>query len=284
IGHLIVGHESSADFEPQIKATGKPAKHQNHMKLLQDNGWQVLKRTELGDPDGKAWTEIDSIDKAGHSGNLPQQIDGIIKEIRDRIRQLMDAGWSQVKIVTDHGWLFLPNGLPKIALPKSLTENQWGRCASLKVGVSTPDKLFPWFWNPNHHFALADGISCFRAGIKYAHGGLSLQECLTLHLVVSQSTIESVSSSAVITEIGWRGLRCDVIVEGGSSEMVVDIRLESDNPDTSIVLSQKALEVNDKTSLLIPNDGLLGQSATVVIITSAGQLVSQTQIVIGGDN
>lgn len=280
----IAGRNVSADFEPEITATGKPAIHRNHMKLLEDAGWQILGRMDSGNPDGKAWTEIDAIDKAGHDGNLPQRLEAIIKEIRDRVRQLLEAGWQQIEIVTDHGWLFLPNGLPKVALTQSLTENQWGRCASLKQGASTSERTFPWFWNPDHSFVLADGISCFRAGISYAHGGLSLQECLTLRLTVTQSANRSDSANVTINEVEWRGLRCDVRVEAGTTEMILDIRTEPGNPDTSIVLSEKSLKTSGKTSLLIPNDDLLGQSATIVIVTSSGQLITQRQVIIGGDD
>jgi hypothetical protein len=98
----------------------------------------------------------------------------------------LEAGWNKIRIVTDHGWLLLPGGLPKLDLPKSLVENKWGRCAVLKAGAVSSEKVFPWYWNPGQNIALAAGISCYRRGEEYAHGGLSVQECLTLELTVER--------------------------------------------------------------------------------------------------
>lgn len=280
----ISAEHVSAEFEPSISSSNKPAGHRNHMKLLEEAGWQILDRTHTGNPDGLAWTEVDVIDKAGHDGNLPQRLEGILNDIKDRIGTLLEAGWQRVEIVTDHGWLFLPNGLPKVALAPSLTDNQWGRCASVKPGASVPERTYPWFWNPNHYFALADGISCFRAGIRYAHGGLSLQECFTIHLLVTRSDAHTTINQARIIEVSWRGLRCDVRVDGGSPEMILDIRTEPGNPDTSIVLSEKSLKTGGKASLLVPNDELVGQSASIVITLESGQLIAQEQVIVGGED
>ena len=35
-----------------------------------------------------------------------------------RVESLLAAGWREVRIVTDRGWLLLPGGLPKTDLPK----------------------------------------------------------------------------------------------------------------------------------------------------------------------
>lgn len=40
--------------------------------------------------------------------------------IGERIRDLVDAGWKQVRVVTDHGWLLVPGDMPKTELPKYL--------------------------------------------------------------------------------------------------------------------------------------------------------------------
>lgn len=80
----------------------------------------------------------------------------------------------------------MPGKLPTIQMSKDLTDNKWGRCASIKPGASTSERLYPWFWNPNQQFALADGVSCYGKSVDYNHGGLSLQECLTLELMVTR--------------------------------------------------------------------------------------------------
>lgn len=136
----------------------------------------------------------------------------------------MAAGWKSVRVVTDHDWLLLPGGLPKIELPGSLTDNKWGRCACLKPGASTNQSLYSWFWNPHHHFVLADGVSCFKNGEEYTHGGLSLQECLTLELMVIRKAGVIRSVSAVVTDVVWKGLRCTVAVDGSFMGLSLDIR------------------------------------------------------------
>ena len=112
---------------------------------------------------------------SGHEGHdrgwkLAKHLDACILEIRDRVNELLAAGWKQVIVVTDHGWLLLPGGLPKVELPIALADNKWGRCASLKAGAACEERLYPWYWNPNHFVALADGVSCFKSGQEYTHG------------------------------------------------------------------------------------------------------------------
>ena len=127
----------------------------------------------------------------------------------DRIASLLSAGWSRVRVVTDHGWLLLPGGLPKVELSPHLVATKWARCAAVKGG-STPDiPTYPWYWNPVLRIASPPGIGAFVANTEYAHGGISLQECVIPDLVVERGE-EAVS--AAITEISWRGMRCRVTV------------------------------------------------------------------------
>jgi hypothetical protein len=185
----IRGEDGNPDFEPSVADTGQSLKGGYHLKkLLTDAGWSILERSADGDGQGMAWCEFGNIDHEGHDRGwkLAKHIDILILEIRDRITELLAAGWKRVRVVTDHGWLLLPGGLPKIDLPSALADNKWGRCASLKPGASTEERLYPWYWNPNQYFALADGVSCFKKGEEYTHGGLSLQECLTLQLTVTR--------------------------------------------------------------------------------------------------
>ena len=132
----------------------------------------------------------------------------------------MTAGWKRVRVVTDHGWLLVPGGLPKTDLPGALTDNRWGRCAALKTGAISEERLFPWYWNSSQYFALADGVSCFRKGEEYTHGGLSLQECLTLHLTVTPSEAVHAAAAIELTDVAWKGLRCTVAAPGG--EVIYD--------------------------------------------------------------
>jgi hypothetical protein len=110
---------------------------------------------------------------------MPQYIDKVLGDVVSRVSGLFDAGWKRIKIVTDHGWLWVPNGLPKGELNKSLGKNRQRRCAILKDNVQYDGLVVPWFWNSNVSVAMAPGISGYISGDYYNHGGISLQECLT---------------------------------------------------------------------------------------------------------
>jgi hypothetical protein len=206
----------------------------------------------------------------------------LLTEICDRIAALLLAGWKRVRVVTDHGWLLLPEGLPKIDLPSALTESKWGRCASLKSGASSEERLYPWYWNPSQHFALADGISCFKKGEEYTHGGLSLQECLTLQLIISRGASPGPSVSIEITDIKWTGLRCKVAVDGQFSGLICDIRMYAGDPDSSVIMQPKAINEKGMVSVMVENETHEGCNATLVLLDANGEMVSQVATIIGG--
>ena len=281
----IRGEDANADFEPCVAETGQSLKGGYHLKkLLMDDGWKILERSDNGDGQGNAWCEFGNIDHEGHDRGwkLARHIGVLLGEIRDRIVALLAAGWKTVHVVTDHGWLLLPGGLPKIDLPSALTENKWGRCAAVKPGASTEERLYPWFWNPNQHFALADGISCFRKGDEYAHGGLSLQECLTLELTVTRKAVGSAVVSVEVTDVVWKGLRCTVAVDGQFSGLSLDIRTQPGNSLSSVVVSAKPLKDNGTASVVVENEELEGREVTLVLLDTNGGLVAQVATVVGG--
>ncbi len=280
----IRGQEANTDFEPGMLETGQSLKGGYHLKkLLTDGGWTILDPAEHGDGTGKAWCAFGDIDHEGHDRGckLARHLDGLLAEIRDRISGLLDAGWKQVHVVTDHGWLLLPGGLPKVELAAALTEHKWGRCASVKPGVKTKERLYPWYWDPNQQFALADGISCFKHGEEYAHGGLSLQECLTLQLKVTRPGADPSGSLIEITDVVWKGLRCTVAVDGDVSGLVLDIRTQAGNADSSVVLSSKPMKNNGTGSVVVEDEDLEGQDAVVVLVDENGALKAQTNTMIG---
>ena len=124
-----------------------------------------------------------------------------------------------MRIATDHGWLLLPEGLPKVELPADLAETKWSRCAVVKGDPSVPS--YSWQWNPHIRIASPPGIGCFRAGEKYSHGGVSLQECVVPEVIVEQG-IEAMRAS--IVSIEWRGMRCRVKVDTNDPRVRVDVR------------------------------------------------------------
>jgi hypothetical protein len=288
----IIGKNTIAE-EPE-PYNFEPMTPYQFKKTIEDNGWKIVGAKDpipspIHSPDGNSiinriWCEIGNIDHEGHDRGwkLARHIGSLLGEIRDRINALLDAGWKEVRVVTDHGWLLLPGGLPKIEMPSALVESKWGRCAAIKPGAVTEERLYPWFWNTNQHFALADGISCYRKGEEYAHGGLSLQECLTLELTVTRAAAGSVAISVEITDIVWKGLRCTVAVTGQFYGLSVDIRRQPGNASSSVVVGIKPLKGNGTASVVVENEELEGLEATLVLLDPNGGLVAQVATVIGG--
>lgn len=180
---FLTGLEDNDDFKPAL--TDSQATFSNHylQKLLSDKGWQYLDGLETGEPKGLAWVQTGDLDNLGHEQQqkMPYFIDKVLDDVVARIRGLLDAGWQRIHIVTDHGWLWVPDsdGLPKAELSKSLGKNRQRRCAILKDNVKGEGLVVPWHWNSSVSVAMAPGISAYVKGDNYNHGGVSLQECLT---------------------------------------------------------------------------------------------------------
>jgi hypothetical protein len=284
VRNQIYGSDANVDFEPSIAENGQSLKGGYYFKkLMAESGWTILETSEVGDVNHNAWCEYSDIDREGHDKGwkLTRRIDDMIGEIAERVESLLKAGWKRIHIVTDHGWLLLPGGLPKIEVPAVLTENKWGRCAALKSGAETQERLFPWYWNPAQFFVLADGISCFRNGLEYAHGGLSLQECLTLNLTVSKGQAMD-STRLEITDAVWRGLRLTVAIDGQFAGVSLDIRTEAGNPLSTVVLSVKPFNDNGTASVVVEDEDLIGTHASIVLVNDRNEILAQMETVIGG--
>lgn len=282
----ISGTDDCDDFEPCVAATGQSLKGGYHLKkLLNDSHWKVLDRTDNSDGRGNAWCEFGDIDSEGHARGwkLAKHIDPLLLEVAERIAALLAAGWNSIRVVTDHGWLLMPGKLPTIQMSKDLADNKWGRCASIKPGASTNERLYPWFWNSHQQFALADGVSCYGRSVDYNHGGLSLQECLTLELVVTKGC--SITSQPVVevTDTAWKGLRCTVAVDGQYANLSLDMRTQAGDPASSVIVSVKPIKDNGTASVVVENEDLQGHDAFLVLLNTAGELVAETNTVIGGD-
>lgn len=282
----IIGQDNNADFEPDVAQTGQSLKGGYHLKkLMIDAGWSILEREDCGTGHGTAWCEIGDIDHEGHDRGwkLAKHIDSLVAEVRDRVISLIKAGWKSVRIVTDHGWLLMPGGLPKIEMSSALTDNKWGRCASIKAGVTTEKNLYQWYWNPSHYFVLANGVSCFNNGEEYAHGGLSLQEVIIPELkVLAPKSLEKNSRGIKLSDVAWKGLRCKAVIDGDASGVFLDIRSQAGNSESSIVMNIKPFSEDGTASAVIKDDNMEGRKAFLVLIDNEGLLLAQQETIIGG--
>lgn len=224
IADLLTGTSDGKDFIPCLTDGNKALTTDRFHKELGARGLQPLKGEVLGDPGQPGWTEYGDIDHYGHEHGwrLARHAQEQLLELQQRIQALLAHGWTRVKVVTDHGWLMLPGGLPKRELPASLTETRWSRCAMLKNGCQTELPRVPWFWNAGLEVASAPGAGVFKSGTEYAHGGLSPQECIVPVLVVTAAAAPA--STGKIVSVEWTRLRCRVKVEGAPAGCRLDLR------------------------------------------------------------
>jgi len=75
-------------------------------------GLRVVLWCRTGDPAGSGWTETADFDSRGHDegAKFVWRIDEELKMVRQRITELLQAGWNKVVVITDHGWLWMPVG------------------------------------------------------------------------------------------------------------------------------------------------------------------------------
>lgn len=251
-------------------------------KLIRDLGYQELKGDELGDPGGIAWTEYGAIDRYGHDHGwkIAHHAQAELRGLSERVAALLNQGWRRVMVITDHGWLLLPDGLPKAELPQHLTVTRKGRCAVLKTGTDTDYRVVPWHWDNDVRIAIAPDIHCFEAGKEYEHGGLSPQECV-VPVITARRAVDD-AELVIIEEIKWRGLRCNVQLSSGRSDLQLDIRLKAADAGTTVCAVTKTPDENGSVSLLVPDEELEG-SAAVVVVLRGEAIQAQRLTVVGGD-
>jgi hypothetical protein len=253
--------------------------------LMTERGVQVLQGMEIGDPTGVAWTEAADLDKRGHDFGiaLVDEIDKELDHIARRIKLLLEAGWRQVDVVTDHGWILLPGGLEKIELPAATVELKKGRCARLKDGAEVPVPTVPWYWNNHVRIALAPGIGCFEANKEYEHGGVSLQECVVPRISVRSGERRTITGGAAITKVKWIGLMCRIEIENVAPGATADIRRQPANPQTSMLSSVRETTSAGKLALYVENDSFEGEDAYVVIVDNDDRILAQHPVRIGAN-
>lgn len=272
----------SSGFDTTITDGGSRLPAEGLRRLLADAGYQVLTPGSTGDPSGRGWTELGRIDSYGHEHGvrLACHLEGELRDIVDRVEALLDAGWEQVIVITDHGWLLMPGGLPKTDLPQHLTELRKGRCARIKPFELVDAQTVPWHWDENVRVAVPRGIACYEAGKEYEHGGLSPQECVVPIMTVRRERA-SETEPVTIENITWRRLRCVVTVNGAAVGLTVDIRSRPADPRSSLVIEPKEIGPDGRVSLAAQPDHE-GDAAVVVVLGPDGGIRAQQFTTVGG--
>jgi hypothetical protein len=271
------GSDDGADFNPVLRSNPKHALNSDRFRaLLGSEGYAVLGDGELGDSKGRGYTEYGSLDKEGHSlhAKLAGQIDAHVEALSDRIEALLTAGWKRLRLLTDHGWVLLPQKLPNSKLPLHTHQDKWGRCAVLKPGYSVPEGVLPlpWRWRDTVTVISAPGIAVFYDGACYAHGGLSLQECLTPDFVIERGGAAAPEG----VKVSWRALRCTAEVASGAEGLRFDLRRKAMEPSTSFLGAPVPLSATGRATTLVPHDNA-GELAYAILADSQGNVVFTTE-------
>lgn len=282
----IEGRELGEDFAPVFKQAGARVHAQTLRDAIRGRGYQVLGEGLLDVPmlhPARGWAEAGEIDSLGHKlgGRLARQIGEELDRLAERVLTILECGWKSVRVVTDHGWLLLPGGLPKVDLPKHLTACRWARCAVISEGATPEVPRFAWYWNDRQTFATAPGIACFNKTDEYAHGGLSIQECLVPDLLIERAA-ES-GASAQIRSVTWRGLRCFVEVSVRGGTVFADLRLQKAT-GPSVVAATKPIEPDGSVSLVLSGDEHEHDSLVLVLLGEPGQILAQKPTRVGVDS
>ncbi len=283
VADAFQGGDPGDEFGARLISTGQLLTHSRFVDTLKARGWQCLAASEIGNPSGSAWTETGTLDKRGHTEGwkLARSVEAEVQDLVSRIRTLVQAGWSDVVVVTDHGWLLMPDGLPKVELKAFLTETRWSRCAALKTEAQTDAQAFKWYWNPTVMMASPPGAGSYRAGVEYAHGGVSLQEIVTPVLRISAT--QTMGAVARLIEAKWTGAKCRVSVGGGGSEMRVDVRTSQSDPNSSLLTDKQAREItaDGKVTVFLEDDADIGKQAEVVLLDASGQVIHALPTTLG---
>jgi hypothetical protein len=246
---------------------------------MQAEGWET-ENSLL--PDGKLWVETGRFDEEGHAlgARLADRLAAGLRDAADCVLRLVRMGRS-VRIVTDHGWLLMPGGLPLAALDAGLVEpnGKRTRCAMLKSKAKTSYLQVPWSWNAEVSIAAATGARSFYAGYEYAHGGISPQECVLPVIDVAGATRPRDQVSIQATR--WEGLRLRVEVAGGA-DLRVDLRLGMETSGPSLIKGGRVLDEKGRTSFLV-GDEHMQYAACLVVMDDDNRIIAHRALTVGGD-
>lgn len=272
------------DFTPRNKITGKKANTPVLRTLIEETGVRILeKATDVFDPriSSFGWFEAGRFDYAGHDQGVEstRHIDDAMDQVKEAILSLLEAGWQKVQVVTDHGWVLLPGGLPKVELPTYHVVSKWTRCAAIQPGAEPSLPWAAWSFDPLTRIAFAPGCSSFKAGVDYAHGGLSLQESVVPELIIYP---EKPKQTAHIDKVEWQRLRCRVTLVGSGGPYKIDLRATWKNPETTMLDRMKESMAGKEVTLFV-DDAHQDKAAEIVLIDIDNRLLQHLPTTVGGE-
>ncbi len=268
-------------FEPQLPKGDYTA--DKLRKVMEATAYAIVDTEQPTLAYGRGWAEFPGdIDSDGHNKGLrlARAVPSHLDDLKRTLRRLLAAGWKQVWVVTDHGWLLLPGGLPKAELPAKVTETKWGRCAVLKDAVGDHDWLvLPWSYHNTVRIALAPGISAFSSGREYDHGGLSPQESVIPLLRVSSPGVTAGIPKIVSVRWNTRKTICTIAISP-SIECKDEYSLSVERLGSALG-DAEGIATDGKGRVIFEEvDDLLGELVSVVL-RREGQKVCEEQLNFG---
>jgi len=136
----------------------------------------------------------------------------------------------------------------------------------------------PWRWNPSIYIAYAPGISFFKANEEYAHGGISIHECLVPTLIVENPKVLNIE--AEIKAVKWVNLKCTILTSDVPDGYLVDIRTKYNDAKTSIVLAKGKVIIGNTISLPVDDEHEF-QAATIVLLNENEIILDKKPTTVG---
>jgi hypothetical protein len=274
VGDSIAGKGQVDAFLPLEVSSGKPATLDVLRKAMLARGIQVLDRGSVLPPERPTsigYAECGNIDSDGHvmGLRLAGQLQTEVIRICESAQALKAAGWSRVRIVTDHGWLLMPGGFELIKLPASAVIAKGCRAAILQEEAAAELEFLPWHWDKTVRIAMPPGAEAFRAGEVYTHGGLSPQECVIPDITVGG---ESTAAGALrINAVSWRRLRLTVELSGEPTEVTVEVRRKERDPASRVDVAS-TIE-GTRARLTVSDEAEEGEPVLIVLIDRHGSVI-----------
>lgn len=280
IANAVSATSQFNDFRPQLQS-GKDLQTAVFRESLTAHNFTLVTKPSDIVPGKNHWQEIGDIDTKGHKeqADIVKRIEELFEQVQEIIEIAFSKGIKRIKIVTDHGWLLLPGGLPKEELKKDLTETRWGRCALIKDGAKTDLLHLPWRWNPSIFIAYAPGISFFKKNEEYAHGGISIHECLVPVLLIENPN--ALKIEAEVKRVKWVNLKCTIYTSDVPDGYMVDIRTKYNDAKTSIVLLKNKILKGNEITLMV-DDAAENQAATIVLLDENERILDKKPTTVGG--
>lgn len=128
------------------------------------------------------------IDSAGHGlgGDIVHYFEQALDSTRRAIRRLQSWGYSEVHIVTDHGFVLLDSGdaVQKMEVDRGAFADSGNRWGILAKGATAPTAVVPFGLDPEWSVAVPPGIRSFARPGPFFHGGATLQEVVVPHITI----------------------------------------------------------------------------------------------------